>query len=588
MKDKTILVVEDNPLNMKLVRTLLRKNSFRVLEAENAERGLDLAREEKPDLILMDIQLPGMDGLSAVRILKADPVLKKVPVAALTSYAMEGDVEKAREAGCDGYISKPINTRCFLETVYNFFADAPTPPSPQGLDQMYKKRVLIVDDEPMNVKLLEAMFPSFLYKINRAYGAGEGLEQALRTTPDLILLDIMMPHMNGFEVTRKLKSDPATKDIPVILVTALAEVEDKIKGLQAGADDFLNKPVQKFELLARARSLIKLKELREQYLARQQILDQFLETSRRPGGEAETSRLQSVLVVEDNPQDAKLILHSLKDSPIHIELVASGEEALARVESQEIDLILLDILLPGRDGFEVCHHLKYNGPTKNIQVLMVTCLSDLQSKMKGFTNGADDYLIKPFNSYELQSRVRPLLQKKTYLDSLDRCHEWAFFEAVTDPLTGLYNRTFLNHFLGLEIKRSLRQKYPVSLLLVALEGFRTGIEPEGRSLEDRIEKDFARFLKAHFREVDLLGRYREDTFFVVLPYTDRSGAMKGAERIREGLKNDPRLQEIPGSPSTLTVTVGIAEYSSQEIGVEEWTQRAEEALCGAQDKEKCR
>jgi two-component system cell cycle response regulator len=445
-----------------------------------------------------------------------------------------------------------------------------------------------VDDEPMNVKLLEAIFPSSQYETNRAYGASEGLELARRTTPDLILLDVMMPQMNGYEVTQKLKSDPSTKEIPVILVTALAEEEHKMKGLQAGADDFLNKPVQKIELIARARSLIKLKELREQHQARQQILDQFMEPSRRrPGREAEISPPQAVLVVEDNPQDAKLILQSLKDSPIRLELVASGEEALARVENQEIDLILLDILLPGRDGFEVCHHLKSNGPTKNIQVLMVTCLSDLQSKIRGLTDGADDYLIKPFNAYELRSRVRALLQKKTYLDSLDRCQEWAFFEAVTDPLTGLYNRTFLSHFLGLEIKRSLRQKYPVSLLLVALEGFRIGKAPEGRPLQDRVGKDFARFLKAHFREVDLLGRYREDTFFAVLPYTDESGAMKGAERIREGLKNYPFSQEIPGSPSTLTVSVGIAQYSSQEMGVEEWTQKAEEALCRARGKEKC-
>lgn len=586
MKDKTILVVEDNPLNMKLVRTLLRKDSFRVVEAENAERGLELAREEKPDLILMDIQLPGMDGLSAVRILKADPVLKRVPVAALTSYAMEGDVEKAREAGCDGYISKPIDTRGFLETVRNFFPAAPPPPAPPGPDERYRKRVLIVDDEPMNVKLLEAMFPPSQYEINRAYGSGEGLDLALRTAPDLILLDIMMPQMNGYEVTQKLKSDPATQEIPVILVTALGEEEDKIKGLQAGADGFLNKPIQKFELLARARSLMKLKELREQYRAFQQILDQFIEPSRRPGGEAEPSPPQSVLVVEDNPQDAKLILHSLKDFPVHVELVASGEEALARVESQEIDLILLDILLPGRDGFEVCHHLKHNGPTKNIQVLMVTCLSDLQSKMKGYTNGADDYLIKPYNSYELKSRVRPLLQKKSYLDNLDRCHEWAFFEAVTDPLTGLYNRRFLNHFLELEIRRSLRQKYPLSLLLVALEGFRNGKEPGGHPLEDRVEKEFARFLRTHFREVDLLGRYREDTFFVVLPYTDESGVMKAAERIRESVKNDLFLQKFPGSSFTITISAGIAEYSSQEMGLEEWTRKAEEALCRDQGKEK--
>ena len=587
MKDKTILVVEDNPLNMKLVRTLLRNDSFRVLEAGNAERGLDLAREEKPDLILMDIQLPGMDGLSAVKILKADPVLKSVPVAALTSYAMEGDVEKARNAGCDGYISKPIDTRSFLETVHNFFADAPTPLLSQGQGERYKKRVLIVDDEPMNIKLLEAMLPSSQYEVSRAHEASKGLEQALQTLPDLILLDVMMPGMNGYEVTRKLKSDPTTKEVPVILVTALAEEDDKIKGMQAGADDFINKPVQKVELLARVRSLIQLKELREQYHARRQTLGRFMESSGRPMEEAETSPQQAVLVVEDDPQDSKLIRHSLQNLPTLIELVGSGEEALARVEHQDIDLILLDILLPGRDGFEVCRHLKENGPTKNIQILMVTCLSDLENKIKGLSSGADDFLVKPFKAYELQSRVRALLQKKSYLDRLDRRHEWAFLEAVTDPLTGLYNRMFLTHFLGLEIKRSLRQKYPVSLLLVAVNGFRTGKEPDGRPIKERIEKDFARFLKAHFREVDLLGRYREDTFFALLPYTDESGAMKGADRIREGLKNHSFLQEIPGSPSSLTVSVGIAQYSSKDMGVEEWTRKAEEALCRAQGKEQC-
>jgi len=127
------LVVEDNPLNMKLVRALLQKDSYRVLEAGNAETGLVLAREGKPDLILMDIQLPGMDGLSAVRILKKDPLLKKTPIVALTSYAMDGDVEKAREAGCEGYLSKPLDTRIFSDTIRHFLQDGP-PPSARNLE----------------------------------------------------------------------------------------------------------------------------------------------------------------------------------------------------------------------------------------------------------------------------------------------------------------------------------------------------------------------------------------------------------------------------------------------------------------------
>ena len=120
MGDKTILVIEDNELNMKLVRSLLKMSSYVMVEAVDAETGIKLAREKKPDLILMDIQLPGMDGLSATKILKADPSLKDIVIIALTSHAMEGDDTKVREAGCDGYITKPIDTRNFLQRVTDY------------------------------------------------------------------------------------------------------------------------------------------------------------------------------------------------------------------------------------------------------------------------------------------------------------------------------------------------------------------------------------------------------------------------------------------------------------------------------------
>ena len=120
MENKTVLVVEDNELNMKLIVALLTIGNYRILKAEDAETGLQAARKHQPDLILMDIQLPGMDGLSATRIIKQDDALKDIPVVALTSYAMAGDKEKATEAGCDGYIPKPIETRTFLEHLSQF------------------------------------------------------------------------------------------------------------------------------------------------------------------------------------------------------------------------------------------------------------------------------------------------------------------------------------------------------------------------------------------------------------------------------------------------------------------------------------
>jgi len=121
MEAKTILVVEDNEMNMKLMRAVLQKDNYRILEAKDAETGISLAREQHPDLILMDIQLPGMDGLSASQIIKNDQGLKDIPIFALTGLAMESDKAKAMDIGLVGYIVKPFSVKVFLETIANYF-----------------------------------------------------------------------------------------------------------------------------------------------------------------------------------------------------------------------------------------------------------------------------------------------------------------------------------------------------------------------------------------------------------------------------------------------------------------------------------
>ncbi len=122
MANDKILVIEDNQMNMMLIRDLLQLEGWQVFEAMDAEEDIQMAREQLPALILMDIQLPGMDGLHATRIINGDPQLKNIPVVALTSYAMQGDMDKTNEAGCVGYITKPIDTRNFAETLAQYFA----------------------------------------------------------------------------------------------------------------------------------------------------------------------------------------------------------------------------------------------------------------------------------------------------------------------------------------------------------------------------------------------------------------------------------------------------------------------------------
>jgi two-component system cell cycle response regulator DivK len=117
---KTILVVEDNELNMKLFEDLLQAHGYRILTTKDGKEALRLAKEHRPDLVLMDIQLPEISGLEVTRLMKADPDIRHIPVVAVTAFAMKGDEEKIRQGGCEGYISKPISVSRFIETVQKF------------------------------------------------------------------------------------------------------------------------------------------------------------------------------------------------------------------------------------------------------------------------------------------------------------------------------------------------------------------------------------------------------------------------------------------------------------------------------------
>ena len=285
MDAQTILVIEDNPLNMKLVRSLLTLGGYRVLEAEDANRGIEMATAQLPALILMDIQLPDMDGLTATRTLKSRAETRAIPVVALTSYAMPGDEMKAREAGCSGYITKPVNTRTFLDVIGRYLNRSVAPAMPLRV-QKYKHRILVVDDDPLNVKLLGAKLPADQFEVLTAFNGKEAVQKTLQEHPELILLDIMMPEMDGYEVSHWLKTNPATENIPIILVTALDGSEDKIRGFEAGADEFLSKPVNEIELLTRINSLLRLKHYREQLLSRNQSEKGFAAESSQQIGRA--------------------------------------------------------------------------------------------------------------------------------------------------------------------------------------------------------------------------------------------------------------------------------------------------------------
>ena len=286
-----ILIVEDNLMNFEMAKELLQNIGHNVIKAENANEGLDLAKFKNPDLILMDLSLPGIDGLTATKMLKQDSLTKDIPVIAFTALVMQSDKEKAFGAGCSGFISKPIDINTFPQIVNDFLKDEKKINNENhskknitrdcfkdnaGNIDNYKfkwHKILIIDDNPMNTDLLKDLLAQINQSTTVAYSGKKALEIVENETFDLILLDIMMPEMSGFEVLKNLKLNSKTKDIPVIFISALNEIPTIVKGLDLGSYDYITKPYSIEEVKARILNILRIKDLQDELRTEKNKLD---------------------------------------------------------------------------------------------------------------------------------------------------------------------------------------------------------------------------------------------------------------------------------------------------------------------------
>lgn len=270
-----ILVIEDNPANMKLATLLLHHVGHVVLCAVDAETGLTMARSEKPDLILMDIQLPGMDGLAATELLKRDAATANIPVIALTAMAMKEDQEKTRVAGCDAYIAKPLRyqelyaainkllsseTSTAVKSEKNFptvvtpLSNAePAATLPTYDEILHKGRlILVAEDNEMNQKLILRQLALLGFAANVAANGKLALERWQTGKYALLITDLQMPEMDGYQLTAAIRqSEQGTRRAPIIALTANVFKGEADRCRLLGMDDYLGKPLQLADLKTR-------------------------------------------------------------------------------------------------------------------------------------------------------------------------------------------------------------------------------------------------------------------------------------------------------------------------------------------------
>lgn len=439
-------------------------------------------------------------------------------------------------------------------------------------------RILVVDDTLPNVKLLEAKLSSEYFDVLTASDGVSALELIKTAMPDIVLLDVMMPGMDGFEVCRRIKADPKTAHIPVIMVTALSEVQDRVRGLEAGADDFLTKPVKDLALFARVRSLARLKMLMDEWRMRAATGEQLgdFPAGANPGEIQSTAA--SVLLVDDNPNNVRRTETTIKNVGHSIVSTALPEDAMRAALHGDFDLIIVNLHLSRHDGLRLCSQFRSQELTRQTPILLLIEGEDTARLAKGLELGINDYLIAPIDSNELLARVHTQVRRKRYQDSLRANFQRSLSLALTDSLTGLHNRRYLDAHLGNLMTRVLHGGKPFALLTIDIDHFKRINDGFGHATGDEVLREMAERLVQSVRNFDLVARIGGEEFVIVMPDASEAVAAAVAQRLCQRIARKPFTVSHPVGTIEVTVSVGCAAALGEEERPEALLKRSDEAL----------
>lgn len=437
-------------------------------------------------------------------------------------------------------------------------------------------RVLIVDDIPTNVRLLEARLTAEYFEVLTATSGPQALEICETAEIDIVLLDVMMPIMDGFEVCRRLKSSPKTHHVPVLMITALDQPSDRVKGLEAGADDFLTKPVDDTQLMARVKSLSRLKSLTDELRARAMTGQQIAIEDALRAMDTISASGGNVLIIDNDRRHAERVQSYLSEEH-KVGILLEPADAVFQVTGASYELVLVSMALGDFDPLRVASQVRTIDHSRNIPIILMADEGDKARVVRALDLGINDFISRPIERNELKARVRTQIRRHRYAMELRESVNHSIAMAVTDDLTGLYNRRYFDRHLNVLLGKAQSQDKNLAVMILDIDHFKSVNDTYGHDAGDVVLKEFSARVKRNIRGVDLACRFGGEEFVVIMPDTDVTSAELIAERVRQAIAE--KGFDIKGQrPLSVTVSVGVSFNENAADTPESLIKRADVAL----------
>jgi diguanylate cyclase (GGDEF)-like protein/PAS domain S-box-containing protein len=429
--------------------------------------------------------------------------------------------------------------------------------------------ILVVDDAPDNRKLLSRILINSGYRVQTANNGAEAIHSAQESPPHLILLDISMPVMDGIEACAQLKTDERTRDIPVIFLSAMDDIDNKMKAFRAGGVDYILKPFNVEEIRARLNTHLGILRLRTQLQSANRELAERIE---------ELMRSQQLLRERERKLDAFVNampnLSFIHDQDGRFLEILTKESNLLRARAEDMKGSLLRDLMPPREAklmMDAIHRAIETGKTQVIEYKIPVLTGSehwFEGRIALMEKDDAGHSKVVFIATEISERVR-LYQEIQHL-------------AIQDPLTGCLNRRHFMNLAGQELDRSLRYKRPLSLLMLDIDHFKDFNDRYGHPIGDQILCALVNLCQARLRSVDIVGRYGGEEFVILVPETGSEAALKVAERLRTEVEK--MNVDTPAGILSLTISIGVASIETefeQAQTVDSLIKRADQAVYAA-------